>query len=135
MGRKEVAMINSGNYFISSRGVFQPLPRKVLDAVLTLRPEIELNGRRWFLNHVSRSCDSFEAEPTPSSIYYVSGDGQWLIRASDHWCVAKRNVHLAAHRCKRIANCRWEIPRKAVRESRGRFLAAVIKFSDLTENR
>ena len=128
-------MINSSNYFVSSRGVFQPLPRKVLDAVLTLRPEIELNGRRWFLNHVSRSNSGFEAEPTPSSIYYTSEDDQWLIRASDHWCVSRNNIRVAAHRCTRIANCHWEIPRKAVSESRGRFLAAVIKFSDLVENR
>lgn len=128
-------MINSGNYFVSSRGVFQPLPRKVLDAVLTLRPEIKLNGRRWFLNHVSYSHYDFEEEPTPSSIYYVSEDGQWLIRASDHWCVSRQNIRVAAHRCKRIANCRWEIPRKAVREGRGMFLAGVIKFSDLVENR
>lgn len=128
-------MINSSNYFVSSRGVFQPLPRKVLDAVLTLRPEITLNGRRWFLNHVSYSCYDFEEEPTPSSIYYVSEDGQWLIRASDHWCVSRNNIRVASHRCKRIANCHWEIPRKAVREGRGMFLAGIAKFSDLVENR
>ena len=128
-------IITKNNYFLSSRGEFKTLPKKVLETVLTLSPEIRLNGRSWFLDHVSH--DDCYGEDSVSSVYYISQDGCWLIRASDHWTsakpVSKKKRTLIV---KRIASCNWYLDRngQVLIHERSRWQAGIIKFSDLEEN-
>ena len=132
-------MISTNNYFNASRGVFKTLPRKVLNTVLTMKPTIKLNGRTWFLNHVSmvRPHQNRDA-PLAHSVYYVSEDTLWLIRASNHWttdhpCSRKHRAHV----CSRIAQCHWSLDRSG-QETKWKdnqlWQAGIIKFSDLVEN-
>ena len=130
-------MINSTNYSLASKGEFKTLPRKCLETVMTMEKTIVLNGRIWTLNHVSEFYDKWADCKQVCSIYYISEDRNWLIRASDHWCTAKPCIRKnRTFICKQIKSCRWSLDKggQTVSAYGSIWQAGIIRFSDLRPN-
>lgn len=130
-------MINESNYSLASKGEFKTLPRKCLETVMTMDKTIVLNGRVWTLNHVSESYDRWYEYKKVSSIYYISEDRKWLIRASDHWCTSKPCTRKnRTFICEKINFCKWSLDKGGQTVSAyGRvWQAGIIRFSDLKCN-
>lgn len=130
-------MIDNSNYFLASKGEFKTLPRKCLETVMTMEQTIVLNGRIWTLNHVSEFYDKWDGCKQVSSIYYVSEDRNWLIRASEHWCTTKPcSRKNRTFICKQIKSCRWSLDKggQTVSANRRIWQAGIIRFSDLKPN-
>lgn len=125
-------------YYKNTRGVFHTLPRKVLASVMTLEATIQLNGRTWLRQHVSesRACmDYVGQESSVHSIYYVSEDGLWLIRAANHWsqCRTGARQH-SSQLVNKIGSCHWALDRggqEIIKKGSGTWQAGIIKLSDL----
>lgn len=127
-------MINKNNYFEHSRGVFKMQPTSwaaILSGAIKhtstgefAQEAVALGNRKWFPNFVSYS----ERWGTISA-YWVSEDGQYLIRLSDHWSKAPKGIH----QCGNIRHCWWELSGRR-QSGYSSLWAGIIKFSDLVEN-
>lgn len=125
-------------YYKNTRGVFHTLPRKVLLSVLTMEATIKLNGRTWLRDYVSKSranMDYVGQESLVHSIYYVSEDGLWLIRAANHWCPCRTGAKQHSTMLfPKIASCHWSLDRGGQEtwiKGSGTWQAGIIKLSDL----
>ena len=106
--------ITARNYHVQSTGTFKAVPRswtkKVLGQIVSdhmslkrwsmdcFVPEVRLGNKVWRLHYVS-------AKPNwkSMSIYYVSIDGRWLLRFSNHWTDADSRTC----KCGFISKCLW----------------------------
>lgn len=133
-------MITIDNYFEATQGVFHIIPDDWVEklikhfkihvpadccnkSVVTHQDDIVLDGRLWKKNFVSYSL-KFKS----TSAYWVSEDGQYLLRVSDHWSKASGGIS----QCGWIKDCWWEL---AGQEQFGidGFYGGIIKFRDLSE--
>jgi hypothetical protein len=145
-------MITSSNYFEHSSGVFKIQPTtwagSAISAVSievtygfdgvsydakvrTDQEPVRLGNRNWLPNFVSYSITWGSL-----SAYWVSEDGQYLLRVSDHWSSGPVGVY----QCGNIAKCWWELagrrqPACYANPGIGNKMlwAGIIKLSDLKE--
>ena len=108
--------ITAGNYHLQSKGTFNAVPRSWTEIVLgklvsdhlslkrwskdRLVPEVRLGNKVWRLHFVS-----VNAHWRSVSIYYISIDGRWLLRFSNHWTTADSRTI----KCGSIRSCRWSL--------------------------
>lgn len=125
-------------HYKNTRGVFHTLPRKVLLSVMTMEATIKLNGRTWLRAYVSKSradMDYVGQESEVHSIYYVSEDGLWLIRAANHWCQCRTGARQhSSQLVNKIGSCHWSLDRSGQEiwiHGSGTWQAGIIKLSDL----
>lgn len=139
-------MINSSNYFEKSEGVFKMIPStwvkkarenctiksaekicpytgEYLYEKETSQTEIKLGNHTWKPNFVS-----YNARYCSMSAYWVSEDGQYLLRISNHWSKAPKGVFA----CGNIRYCWWELTGRK-QPGVNNLFGGIIKFSDLKE--
>lgn len=89
-------MINESNYFTGTSARFAALPLTWAKRLFSLREAdgvVRLGNKNFRKNFVSGS-----------SFYWVSTDGQYLVRLSDHWSEGSSVTN-----CGWIATCRWSL--------------------------
>lgn len=135
-------MIDASNFFEASKGAFRVIPSKwveqlknAIDVVeefddyfgstnsRVVMNEITLGNRKWIPNFYSHS-----ARWGSTSAYWVSEDGQYLLRVSDHWSLAQKGVH----QCGNIRKCWWALTGRKQAGVDGLW-GGIVKFSDLSE--
>lgn len=103
-------MITKNNYSIRTEGTFKIIPRswalRLKQAVQRQnicigRSRIKLGNRTWIFDF--RSWSKWPANF--GSAYWISADGQWLIRLADHWSEAQAPVT----QCGWIRSCYWKL--------------------------
>ena len=138
-------MVNVTNYFLASRGTFKVCPKgwaeKAFDHVYTWSDidcsagcprtvgrgqceNIVLGNRVWLANFVS-----YNARWYSLSAYWVSPDGQWLLRLSDHWSESNCG---SVHTCGWIRSCFWKLA-GVCRPVAGRFYLGIVRIADLED--
>ena len=71
------------------------------------------------------------------SIYWVSADGQKLIRLSDHWSTVPAGLEKSIRAVGEVRLCWWDLigNEKTILDNQGRKLvSAIINFKDMKEN-
>ena len=104
-------------------------------SVKTKQDAIVLGNHTWFPNFVS-----FNPRYGSMSAYWLSEDGQYLLRLSDHWSEADKGQRVKT--CGNIRACWWSLAGHRVSGVfRGKksphekgFFLGIIKLSDLVES-
>lgn len=109
-------------YYESTAGVFKGIPAKWTAHVLSTPKVLRLGNRTWYLDFVSIN-DRYNSK----SIYYLSEDGRYLIRVSDHW---SERTSPRVKACGRIKSCWWELSHSK-HDIVGRFAGGIIRLADL----
>ena len=109
-------------YYTTTAGVFKGIPAKWTARALSTPKVLRLGNRTWRLDFVSTN-DRYNSK----SIYYLSEDGKWLIRVSDHWST-RSSPRVKA--CGRIKSCWWELSHSK-HDCFGRFTGGIIRLRDL----
>ena len=134
--------IDKENYFVASAAEFRTIPSKWVRALLRGGKKCRLGNRRYLVNYISRvdemRGDAFSGgyHAKSFSAYWVSADGEELIRVSDHWYLGP-NARWAssdkAKRCPNIASCHWRLAGKPqVVQSHGFGLCGgIVRFRDM----
>lgn len=93
---------------------------------------IHLGNRDWIPNYVS-----YSVKYNTYSFYWLSKDGQYLLRISDHWSEGARSK---VTNCGKIASCFYALlgAKKAVATANSnfyphKFYGGIIKLSDLKD--
>ncbi len=109
-------------YWENTEGTFTAIPSTWSKAVLKKAPRLRLGNRAWVRNFIS-----YSPRWGSLSVYYLSEDGEWLIRVSDHWSEA------GSHRtktCGGIRSCYWTL-KSSKHNPYGRFTGGAIRLADL----
>lgn len=129
--------MDADNYFNTSKGVFRIQPASWADAAYNAlqkgwfgkfegQTDLTLGNRKWVPNYISESSRG------SLSAYWISENGQWLLRLSNHWSDADRGIKTT--KCGWIRNCWWELRgRRQPAYDNKPFTLGIIKLSDLTE--
>lgn len=104
-------------YHQHTRATFNPLDREVARALLKFAAQrsavgrtIELGGRVYTLEHISRTTSAFWRS-RGLSIYFRSGRS--VVRISDHWSQSRHHRRSRKLNCGHIASCFWSIRNRA----------------------
>lgn len=123
--------VTRDDYFISTSATWRALPLPWVRALMTARKQdistaVRLGNHHYQLDYKSRS-----------SWYWVSADGRFLIRLSDHWSSGSSSIN-----CGRIRDCRWRLDADcgAIHAGAGRdrygwrpvsYTAGIVSFSSM----
>lgn len=103
--------IDKTNYMEATTGKFKSIPRGWAQALTTvgMYTPCYLGGRIWKLDHANygKKGDHFSG-------YWVSDDGEHLIRISDHWSYFSKRKHVetGVKRCHAIRSCTWSMKQR-----------------------
>ena len=138
--------ISKYNYFDKSVGKFKLLPAIVTD-ILCKAYTIEVcdgsvNTTQDYVTFPNvglfePNFISFCRRKRSRSIYWVSADGQKVIRLSDHWSTVPAGLDKSIRAVGRVRFCWWDLigNEKTILDNQGRKLvSAIIDFKDMKEN-
>ena len=138
-------IINKYNYFDNSEGQFILLPSAVTD-MLCKSYTLEVCGKDIKTTHeyiafpkiglFEPNFISYSPRHGTKSIYWVSADGQRLIRLSDHWSTVPAELKKNIKAVGKVRFCRWHLigNEKTIIDNQDRnIVSAIINFKDMTE--
>ena len=122
-------MIDRKNYFVATAAEFRAIPSKWARALLR-GGKVRLGNQTFVPDYVSgKDEDPYSGIDKSLSAYWVSADGSTLIRVSDHWCGATRELK----RCHSIRSCLWRLrgkPRLVYHDGL-RLAGGIVRFRDM----
>lgn len=123
-------MVTISNYFECTVGTFKIQPTSwaekcvaAINVAELAQGQLVLGNRQWIPNFVS-----YSERWGSLSAYWISEDGQYLLRVSDHWSAGPVGVHRVGY----IRQCWWELTGRKQPGANG-FWVGIVRLGDLKE--